>query len=65
MEESRLGTEHSQTANTLHILAEMYHEQEKYIQAEPLYQCALRIRTQQLGVDHPLTQQITPFSYKR
>ena len=30
--------------------------QDKYAEAEPLYQRALRIREQQLGFEHPHTQ---------
>ncbi|HEX4205055.1 MAG TPA: tetratricopeptide repeat protein [Ktedonobacteraceae bacterium] len=54
--EQQLGPDHPQVAYPLHGLADLYKEQGKYVQAEPLYQRALRIREQQLGPDHPLTR---------
>ena len=42
----------------LNGLANLYREQGKYEQAEPLYQRALRIREQQLGLEHPETAEI-------
>ena len=35
---------------------QLYSEQGKYAEAESLYQRALRIREQALGLQHPLTQ---------
>ena len=45
-------------AYPLHGLANLYREQGKYAQAEPLYQRALRIWEQQLGPEHPETAEI-------
>ncbi len=36
-------------------MAELYHSQGKYAEAEPLYKQALAIRKQQLGDNHPGT----------
>jgi len=43
-------------AYTLNGLAEVYREQNKYGQAEPLYQRALHIWEQVLGPEHPYTR---------
>jgi tetratricopeptide (TPR) repeat protein len=40
IQEKVLGPEHPDTAKALHTLAELYHAQDKYEQAEPLYHCA-------------------------
>ncbi len=40
-------------ANSLNNLAELYREQGKYAQAEPLYQRALAIVEKALGPDRP------------
>jgi len=50
-----LGPNHPDTATSLNNLAELYHSQGKYEQAEPLYQRALAIREQALGPNHPNT----------
>jgi hypothetical protein len=36
----------------------LYSEQGKYVEAEPLYQRALRIREQSLGPEHSLIRQV-------
>jgi len=43
-------------ANPLNGLANLYKEQGKYAEAEPLFQRALRIWEQALGPDHPRTR---------
>jgi tetratricopeptide (TPR) repeat protein len=53
--EQQLGAQHSDTAQSLNNLANLYQDQGKYAQAEPLYQRALAIRKQQLGPLHPDT----------
>ncbi|GHO62640.1 hypothetical protein KSC_015320 [Ktedonobacter sp. SOSP1-52] len=45
-------------AHPLHGLANIYREQKKYEQAELLYQRALHIREQTLGLDHPDTAEM-------
>jgi len=50
-----VGTDHPDTAFPLNGLADLYRDQGKYGEAEPLYQRALHIREQQLGRDHPET----------
>jgi tetratricopeptide (TPR) repeat protein len=46
-----LGENHSDTARTLHDLAEVYREQGKYGQALPLYQQTLEIQETGLGIN--------------
>ena len=53
--EQQLGPEHPDVAHSLNGLANLYCEQGKYGEAEPLYQRALYIREQQLGPEHPET----------
>ena len=45
-------------ATILSNLALLYKSQDKYEQAEPLYQRALRIREQHLGSQHPQTAEV-------
>jgi tetratricopeptide (TPR) repeat protein len=45
-------------AYPLNGLANLYNDQGKYAEAEPLYQRALRIREQALGPDHPRTREV-------
>ncbi|MBO0790394.1 MAG: tetratricopeptide repeat protein, partial [Ktedonobacteraceae bacterium] len=52
--EQQLGPTHAEVAETLNGLANLYRDQGKYEQAEPLYQRALDIRKQQ-GPTHPHT----------
>jgi len=47
---------HPKTAISLHNLAEMYNEQGKYTDAEPLYKRALFICEHVLGREHPTTR---------
>jgi len=54
--EQQLGSEHPDTAFSLHDLAHLYARQGKFAEAESLYQRALAIRVQQLGPEHPDTQ---------
>ena len=55
--EQKWGTEHPATAISVHGLAELYRQQGKYEQAEPIYQRALAIRQRQLGPTHPDTME--------
>ncbi len=48
-----MGPDHPDVGITLTNLANLYTEQGKYAEAEPLYQRALRIWEQALGPDHP------------
>ncbi|OBQ14090.1 MAG: hypothetical protein AN482_02890, partial [Anabaena sp. LE011-02] len=50
-----LGDDHPDVASSLNNLAGLYYSQGKYNEAEPLYQQALNIFEQRLGVDHPHT----------
>ena len=51
-----MGPDHPNTTTSLNNLAELYRDQGKYAEAEPLYQRALAIYEQQLGASHPTTQ---------
>ena len=48
-----VGTRASPCGLSTHWTGDLYREQGKYAEAEPLYQRALRIREQQLGPEHP------------
>ena len=50
-----LGDDHPDVATSLNNLAFFYYSQHKYNEAEPLYQQALNIFEQRLGVDHSNT----------
>jgi len=50
-----LGAEHPDTVMSLNNLADLFHRQGKYAEAENLYQRALTIRENVLGVEHPDT----------
>ncbi len=50
-----LGEEHPIVAQSLNNLAELYRDQGRYSEAEPLYLQALDICEQRLGVNHPQT----------
>jgi tetratricopeptide (TPR) repeat protein len=50
--ERELGSEHLDTATSLHNLASLFERQGKYAEAERLYQRALDIRQQKLGETH-------------
>ena len=54
IEEKALGPEHPDVATSLNNLAELYRDQGKYGEAEPLYQRALAIDEKALGPDHPM-----------
>src|SRR5438876_22031 len=56
-ETQQLGPKHPETAQGLNNLADLYREQGKYEQAEPLYERALAIREEVLGPEHPETAQ--------
>ncbi len=47
------GTQDPRLATSLNNLAELYREQGKYAEAEPLHQRALAIREKALGPEHP------------
>jgi tetratricopeptide (TPR) repeat protein len=48
-----LGTGHPDVAISLNNLAELYRNQGRYAEAEPLYQRSLAIKEKTLGKDHP------------
>ena len=48
-----LGPDHPDVAAVLNNLAELYHDQGRYADAEPLYKRSLAIREKALGPDHP------------
>jgi tetratricopeptide (TPR) repeat protein len=50
--------DHSDMAYPLNELANLYRDQGKYAEAEPLYQRALYIWEQALGPNHPYTQTV-------
>ncbi|HEU4322204.1 MAG TPA: tetratricopeptide repeat protein [Roseiflexaceae bacterium] len=50
-----LGSDHPETAATLHALAVLHQVQGEYEQARPLYERALAIQERVLGLDHPST----------
>ena len=51
-EAEKLGPEDPRLATTLNNLAQVYHAQGKYEEAEPLYQRSLAINEKALGKDH-------------
>ena len=51
--EKALGPEHTDVAQSLHNMAELYRAQGQYATAEPLHQRALSIRENALGPQHP------------
>ncbi|MFM6058199.1 MAG: tetratricopeptide repeat protein, partial [Microcystis aeruginosa] len=51
--EKQLEEEHPFMALSLNGLANLYHDQGKYTEAEPLFLRVLAIREKQLGVEHP------------
>ena len=53
--EKVLGPEHPDVATSLHNLAMLYQVQERYAEAEPLFQRALAIMEKVLGLEHPQT----------
>jgi len=53
--ERRLGAEHPDTLNTFNNLAGLYHSQDRYDEAEPLYLRTLEVRERTLGEEHPST----------
>ena len=56
--ERSLGPDHPQVAYPLNNLANLYSNQGKYSEAEPLFQRALRIWERSLGPEHSLTRQV-------
>ncbi|MCL5096136.1 MAG: tetratricopeptide repeat protein [Candidatus Omnitrophica bacterium] len=54
----RFGPEHPNVALSLNNLAELYRDQGRYEEAEPLYTQALEIAEQTLGQSHPTTKTI-------
>ena len=52
-QERTLGAEHPEVAVTLNNLADMYQNQARYDEAEPLFRRALAIYEKQLGAEHP------------
>jgi tetratricopeptide (TPR) repeat protein len=55
--EQTLGPEHPQTLASLNNLAELYQDQDRYREAEPLLQRALAARSRIMGAGHPTTRQ--------
>ena len=53
--EHELGKSHPHTATYLNNLANLYHNQGKYQEAEPLHKRALTIKEHDLGENHPDT----------
>jgi len=53
-----LGRAHPNTATCLNNLAALYDEQERYEEAERLYDLALKITEGALGPEHPQTAAI-------
>jgi len=53
IQETKLGKEHPDVANTLNDLGVLYREQGKYAEAEPHLKRALAIYEQKLGQEHP------------
>ena len=51
--EKALGPDHPDVANSLNNLAELYHTQGRYADAEPLYKRSLAIKEKAFGPDHP------------
>jgi len=51
--ERESGPDHPTVAQSLHILAGLYHARDQYAAAEPLYKRSLAIREKALGPDHP------------
>jgi len=51
--EKALGSDNPDVAISLNNLAELYYNQGRYKEAEPLYRQALKILKQTLGSDHP------------
>ena len=49
----QLGATHPETAVSLNTLTELYMEQGRYEEAEPLLKRAISIREEQLGATHP------------
>lgn len=48
-----IGPEHPYTAQSLSNLAELYREQERYVDAKPFYQRAIAIYERVLGINQP------------
>lgn len=53
MRERSAGPEHSSVAPTLHHLANVYRDQRRYADAEPLYRRAVAVKEKSYGPDHP------------
>jgi hypothetical protein len=53
-----LGANHPDTGSSLNNLAELYRAQDKYTEAEPLFQRVLTICEQQWRPDHPTTRTV-------
>ncbi len=51
-----MGAEHPDVAISLNNIADFFHDQGKYAEAEPLYRRALDICETQLGENHPITE---------
>ena len=58
MRKRLLGEEHPDVALSLNNLAALYESQGRYTEAEPLYQKALKMLEQLLGVGHPDTMTV-------
>jgi tetratricopeptide (TPR) repeat protein len=55
LKEKILGQEHPDTLQTMNNLANALHHQDKYKEAEKLYQQTLELREKILGHEHPDT----------
>ena len=54
IKEKALGPDHPEVALALNNLAELYRDQGRYAEAEPLLKRALAIRKKVFGPDHPI-----------
>ena len=61
IDETSLPPDHPDLAIDLNNLAELYHSQGRYSEAEPLYIKGLRILRQKLGENHPNTQKVSEY----
>jgi CHAT domain-containing protein len=53
IKEKAFGPDHPDVALSLNNLAQLYHAQGRYTDAEPMYKRSLTIREKTLGADHP------------
>ncbi len=61
IDEKALGPEHPDLATDYNNLANLYTNQGRYQEAEPLYQRAIAIRERVFGPEHPFTVQVRQY----